>query len=101
MHRGGKLTISTSQKKVEAAQIAHRPNLRPGNYAHFSVADTGGGISPDVLPQIFEPFFTTKESGKGTGLGLATSLGIVQQHLGWIDGETAIGRGTTFHVYLP
>ncbi len=101
MPRGGQLMIATTLVPVGAEQARRTPHATPGDYARFSVSDTGAGIPPEILPQIFEPFFSTKEAGKGTGLGLAISLGIVLQHRGWIDVETQLGRGTTFHVYLP
>jgi CheY-like chemotaxis protein len=65
------------------------------------VADNGVGIASEHLPHIFEPFFTTKDVGKGTGLGLATTYGIVQQHGGWIEVDSQIGRGTEFRVFFP
>lgn len=101
MPRGGRLAIATARVTVAAEHRKIQPRARPGEYVRVSVSDTGCGIPDAVLGQIFEPFFTTKPAGKGTGLGLAISLGIVLQHHGWIDVETAIDRGTTFHVYLP
>ncbi len=100
MPRGGALTISTATLTV-SPDAARQQGGRPGTYVRLSVADTGTGIAPEILPRIFEPFFTTKEVGKGTGLGLATVHGIVQQHAGWIDVQSELGRGTTFHLHLP
>jgi signal transduction histidine kinase/ligand-binding sensor domain-containing protein/CheY-like chemotaxis protein len=101
MPGGGKLTISTSGVTLTEPEPNRSAHALPGTYARFSVSDTGCGIPPEVLAQIFEPFFTTKEPGKGTGLGLAISQSIMQQHRGWIDVETEVGRGTTFHALLP
>ena len=66
-----------------------------------SVADSGTGIPPEILDKIFQPFFTTKEVGKGTGLGLATALGIAQSHGGFVTVKSEVGQGTEFRVYLP
>jgi hypothetical protein len=75
--------------------------MKPGEWIHIAVKDSGTGIPADVLPHIFDPFFTTKAPGKGTGLGLAQVHGIIQQHQGHIDVDTLEGKGTTFTVYLP
>ncbi len=101
MPRGGRLVIATERCEVDAEAARSNVEARPGVFARVSVSDTGTGIAPEVLPRLFEPFFTTKEVGQGTGLGLATVYGIVQQHRGWIQVTTELGRGSTFHVYLP
>jgi signal transduction histidine kinase len=65
------------------------------------VRDNGSGIAPDMLPKLFEPFATTKEAGRGVGLGLAISKGIIERHSGEIAVDSEVGRGTCFHVFLP
>ncbi|MGH7993054.1 MAG: PAS domain S-box protein, partial [Limisphaerales bacterium] len=101
MPKGGQLLISTSLENPDAGSLQLPADAAPGRYVCLKVTDTGCGIRPEVLPHIFEPFFTTKEVGKGTGLGLATVYGIVQQHHGWVAVTSEPGRGTTFYVYLP
>jgi PAS domain S-box-containing protein len=101
MPKGGGLRIETARVEIDAETARKRPEARAGSFVRLTVADTGTGIPPDTLPKIFEPFFTTKEFGKGTGLGLATVYGIVQQHRGWISVDSEIGAGTRFHVHLP
>jgi len=97
MTGGGRLLIATRNEYVPPGE----PDLRSGPYVVLSVADTGTGMDEDTRARIFEPFFTTKERGKGTGLGLSTVYGIVQQSGGAIRVESAVGEGTTFHIYLP
>lgn len=101
MPRGGRLTLETGEQSVDAAQARLHPDALPGRYVWLRVTDTGSGIAPEHLPHIFEPFFTTKAPGKGSGLGLATVFGIVQQHRGWIDVRSEPGRGASFQVFLP
>jgi signal transduction histidine kinase len=72
-----------------------------GEYLCLSVADQGVGIPPEILPRIFEPFFTTKSVGEGTGLGLSVAYGIVREHRGWIDVQSAAREGSRFSIYLP
>ncbi|HUZ07052.1 MAG TPA: ATP-binding protein, partial [Candidatus Paceibacterota bacterium] len=101
MPDGGRLIIETSPVEFDEAAASHSNQIRPGKFVCLSVSDTGCGIAPENLSRIFEPFFTTKEVGKGTGLGLATVFGIVQQHHGWINVYSEAGHGTTFRIYLP
>jgi CheY-like chemotaxis protein len=101
MPKGGCLTVTTGLRHVQSAERQRHPEARPGQFVCLVVRDTGQGIAPDILPRIFEPFFTTKEFGKGSGLGLATVHGIVEQHGGWIEVESQLGVGTAFSIYLP
>jgi len=101
MSKGGSIRIATEAVTLTAGDIQPNSNARPGEFVRLLVADQGSGIPAEVLPHIFEPFFTTKEAGKGTGLGLATVFGIVKQHRGWVDLDTAVNVGTTFRIYLP
>ena len=101
MPKGGHLVIESSAVMCDVIPSTASAAARPGPYVCLSVTDSGSGIPAEALPRIFEPFFTTKDVGKGTGLGLATVFGIIEQHQGWIDVESEPGRGTTFRVYLP
>jgi two-component system, NtrC family, sensor kinase len=101
MSNGGKLTIGVDIVTINHDDAQKNSEIHPGRYVCLSVSDTGCGIAPELLPRIFDPFFTTKEIGKGTGLGLATVYGIVKQHNGWVDVQSAIDQGTTFRIFLP
>ena len=94
----GNLTIETSNDALDELRCAARPECEPGEYVRLAVRDDGCGMSEDVLTHLFEPFFTTKEVGQGTGLGLATVYGIVKQNGGFIEVDSAPGRGTTIRV---
>jgi two-component system cell cycle sensor histidine kinase/response regulator CckA len=101
MPHGGSLAISATEIEITSLALRTNNEARAGHFLRLSVSDTGWGIPPEVLPRIFEPFFTTKPFGKGTGLGLATVYGVVRQHEGWIEVQSEVGKGTTFHVLLP
>lgn len=101
MPHGGVLRLSTSNEKLDEEACFGRRFALPGNYVLVSVADSGTGIDQATMEHLFEPFFTTKPEGEGTGLGLATSLGIVNQHGGFIDVSSSPGQGSIFRVYLP
>jgi two-component system cell cycle sensor histidine kinase/response regulator CckA len=101
MPRGGQLAVRISVVEINEDHVARHLEARTGRFICVSKSDTGCGIPPENLPRIFEPFFTTKQIGKGTGLGLATVYGIVKQHQGWIEVESAVGKGTTFRIYIP
>jgi PAS domain S-box-containing protein len=101
MPEGGKLSIETSEVVVDQRMADEQHDLAPGTFVLLSVTDTGAGMDAATQKRIFEPFFTTKAVGKGTGLGLATVYGIVQQCGGHIAVESEVGRGTRFAVYFP
>jgi signal transduction histidine kinase len=101
MPNGGKLTIETQNIAVDENHRRGQNFIRPGSYVLLSVSDTGMGMDKETQSRIFEPFFTTKEKGKGTGLGLSTVYGIVKQSGGYVMVQSEVGRGTSFHIYLP
>jgi two-component system, cell cycle sensor histidine kinase and response regulator CckA len=100
MPGGGNLHLRT-ENYVTQENISWPAELRPGNYVKISVSDSGIGMDEATLARIFEPFFTTKKMGRGTGLGLASSYGIIRNHGGWICADSDIGQGSTFSFYLP
>jgi len=101
MPKGGKLIIETSALDLDSASARRYPEGRAGRFVCLSVTDNGCGMEPGVIHRIFEPFFTTKETGKGTGLGLATVYAAVKQLHGWIEVQSQVGAGTTFKIFLP
>jgi two-component system, cell cycle sensor histidine kinase and response regulator CckA len=101
MPRGGTVTLRTYGVTASEVRKLGSDILPIADYTALSIADTGTGISPELLPKIFEPFFTTKEIGKGTGLGLSTVYGIVKQSGGFIFADSTPGQGTSFVIYLP
>jgi CheY-like chemotaxis protein len=105
MSGGGELRFTTTLVVVDEAWQRQHPAMMPpiplGRYVRLTVSDTGEGMSAETQSRIFEPFFSTKKVGKGTGLGLATTYGIVKQSGGFIWVDSDINVGTSFEIYLP
>jgi PAS domain S-box-containing protein len=97
----GSITIQTENCRLNEMDRVMHPEIVPGDYVRLSVSDDGSGMDNDTLEHIFEPFFTTKEVGAGTGLGLASVLGAVKQHHGYVYAVSEPGQGTTVKIYLP
>jgi len=100
MPAGGDLYIQTKNEMLEE-NFTGVYGVRPGKYVVISVTDTGIGMDEKTLKRVFDPFFTTKDKERGAGLGLASAYGIIKNHDGIITAESARGKGTTFHIYLP
>ncbi len=101
MPEGGRLTVSNENITIDENYARIHLDAKPGNYITISIADTGTGMTPEVIDRIFDPFFTTKAVGSGTGLGLSTAMGIIKSHGGFINVYSEVGKGTCFKVYLP
>ncbi len=101
MADGGTLTISAENLDIDAHFASTNPGAQLGWHVALRVSDTGSGMSPETMDKIFDPFFTTKEIGKGTGLGLATVIGIVKSHGGFVNVQSQTGLGTTFSIFVP
>jgi signal transduction histidine kinase len=101
MKPGGKVWLSTRAETLTEPRAAQPQAIKPGDWIVLAVRDTGSGMDRRTLAHIFEPFFTTKGVGEGTGLGLSTVLGIVQQSDGYISVDSLVGAGTTFEIWLP
>jgi CheY-like chemotaxis protein len=101
MPDGGTLTVAAENVTVDEQLARMNPGAQLGAHVVLRVDDTGMGMTPEVMDKIYDPFFTTKEVGKGTGLGLATVIGIVKGHGGFLCLQSEVGVGTSFRVYLP
>jgi PAS domain S-box-containing protein len=101
MPTGGRLLIGVENVVLDETYATMNADARLGGYVKVTVEDSGTGIPKDVRDRMFEPFFTTKEVGRGTGLGLSTTLAILRSHRGFADVDSEPGKGTKFHFYLP
>ncbi|MBI3317184.1 MAG: PAS domain S-box protein [Candidatus Omnitrophica bacterium] len=101
MPQGGKITVKTENVVLDGKFQAQFPDVEPGEYALISITDTGIGMEEETKRHIFEPFYTTIDKAKGSGLGLATSFGVIKQNKGHISFSSVLGQGTTFHLHLP
>jgi nitrogen-specific signal transduction histidine kinase/CheY-like chemotaxis protein len=101
MPEGGKLELRLERAQVDADMARKQLGVEPGRFVVCSVIDDGRGIAAENIDKLFDPFFTTKSIGQGTGLGLATALGIVRAHGGFIEVHSELGRGARFDVFLP
>lgn len=97
----GRISIETGNASFNESFCASHAGFLPGEYVVMTVCDDGGGMSQETLSHLFEPFFTTKDLGRGTGLGLATVYGVIQQNKGFIQVDSKVGQGTCFKIHLP
>ncbi|MEO8681738.1 MAG: ATP-binding protein, partial [Vicinamibacterales bacterium] len=101
MPAGGRMTVRATNVVIDGPFAARNIDAQIGPYVMIEIEDTGTGIPPEIIDKIFDPFFTTKGIGKGTGLGLATSLAIVKGHQGFMRADSDPGIGSRFRIYLP
>ena len=101
MDEKGELKVLLETVELQAADISSQFTCLPGKFVKLSIEDSGSGMSPEMMDKIFDPFFTTKDVGEGTGMGLSTVQGIVDQHGGLIRVNSTLGRGSTFELYFP
>ncbi len=101
MPQGGKLSVTTANRRLEEGDAERNPTHPPGDYLQLKVTDDGCGMPSEIQSQIFEPFFTTKPAGSGTGLGLSMVYGFVQRSNGFLKVQSELGVGTTIEIYLP
>ncbi len=101
MPKGGSLAIGMADRELTAADLSEADDSQPGNYVEITVADTGIGMTPEIMAQVLEPFFTTKPAGHGTGLGMSQVYGFVKESGGFLRLDSVPGAGTSIRLYLP
>ena len=99
--QGGLLEVGLAEVEVDADMVLRHPDLKPGPYLRLTVADTGTGMTQEVMERAFDPFFTTKKVGEGSGMGLSVVQGIVRAHGGAITAYSEVGKGSTFNIFFP